>query len=126
MKEYMAYVDRRVLSRKVIVLSRSAMATMRCRRTNEISIAVTLLDIKIPGPSGLQVLEKVRSLDNRAVVIMITAFGSIEVAVESMRRGAFDLPGQTFRDYALGKSGGQGLIGPGEWSAKIMFAPAAR
>lgn len=100
-EEYMAMLIEEVLSRKgyrIIVVSNGHDA-LQAHHDN--SIAVTLLDIKIPGPSGLQVLEKVHSLDNRAVVIMITAFGSIEVAVESMRRGAFDFLAKPFEIDAL-------------------------
>ena len=49
-----------------------------------------LLDIKMPGMDGLELLAKVREKQSDAVVIMITAHGSIQTAVEAMKRGASD------------------------------------
>ncbi len=49
-----------------------------------------LLDLVLPGISGLQALEELRKLDDSATVIVMTGHGSIETAVEAMRLGATD------------------------------------
>jgi DNA-binding NtrC family response regulator len=49
-----------------------------------------LLDIKMPGMSGMELLASIRELQSDATVIMITAHGSIQTAVEAMKRGAAD------------------------------------
>jgi len=49
-----------------------------------------LLDIMLPGISGLEVLKKVRSKDPHIPVIMLSAQGNVETAVESLRYGAYD------------------------------------
>ncbi|MEJ2660797.1 MAG: sigma-54 dependent transcriptional regulator [Desulfobacteraceae bacterium] len=49
-----------------------------------------LLDIKMPGMSGMELLASIRELQTDATVIMITAHGSIQTAVEAMKRGASD------------------------------------
>jgi NtrC-family two-component system response regulator AlgB len=52
---------------------------------------VVFLDLKLhPQESGLDVLEEVLRLAPQAAVVIVTAFASIETAVEAMRRGAFD------------------------------------
>jgi len=51
---------------------------------------VLLLDIELPGKNGLAVLKELRSLQSNTSVIMITAYGSIDRAVEAMKEGAFD------------------------------------
>ncbi len=47
-------------------------------------------DITMPGMSGMEVLAKVRERDAAVPVVMITAYGTIESAVEAMKQGAFD------------------------------------
>ena len=51
---------------------------------------VIVTDLRMPGKSGLKVIDKALGLPNRPVVIMMTAYGNIETAVEAMKRGAFD------------------------------------
>jgi two-component system NtrC family response regulator len=51
---------------------------------------VVVTDLKMPGMDGLGVLERVHRSDPTIPVIILTAFGSIEDAVEAMKRGAHD------------------------------------
>jgi NtrC-family two-component system response regulator AlgB len=51
---------------------------------------VAFLDLKLSQESGLDVLSALLELSPRLTVVMVTAFASIETAVEAMRRGAFD------------------------------------
>lgn len=52
---------------------------------------VVLLDLQLPGMSGLQALEKIRELDSNTPVIIATAHATMAAAVEAMRGGACDL-----------------------------------
>ncbi len=56
--------------------------------TTEFDVVIT--DLRMPGKSGLKVIDKVLSLPNKPVTIMMTAYGNIEAAVEAMKRGAAD------------------------------------
>ena len=51
---------------------------------------VVLTDLKMAGKSGLSVIDHTIGLSNPPVTIMMTAYGSVETAVEAMRRGAND------------------------------------
>ncbi len=51
---------------------------------------VVLSDLRLPGADGLAVLRAARERDLQTSVVLLTAYGSIEVAVEAMREGAFD------------------------------------
>jgi len=51
---------------------------------------VVLLDHNLPGLSGLEALVRLRALDPKACVVMMTGFGSIDLAVAAMREGAVD------------------------------------
>lgn len=49
-----------------------------------------ILDLKLPDAHGLEVFEEIRSIDARTPVIIVTAFSTMETAVEAMRRGAYE------------------------------------
>jgi DNA-binding NtrC family response regulator len=51
---------------------------------------VILTDLRLPGQSGLDLVANLRSQDSHTPVIVMTAFGSIETAVEAMKAGAVD------------------------------------
>jgi DNA-binding NtrC family response regulator len=49
-----------------------------------------LCDIKMPGMDGIEVLEKIQTITNEVPVIMISGHGTIDTAVEAIKKGAFD------------------------------------
>jgi len=51
---------------------------------------VTFLDVKMSGLDGLEVLARLRHIDPRAYVVMISGHGTIDTAVDATRKGAFD------------------------------------
>jgi len=56
-----------------------------------------LLDLDLPGADGMTVLERLRGETSAPTVVVITAFATIEKAVEAMRRGAFDFLPKPFQ-----------------------------
>ena len=51
---------------------------------------VVMLDVRLPDLSGLQAYERIRQIDERLPVIVMTAFAKTETAIEAMRLGAFE------------------------------------
>lgn len=51
---------------------------------------VILTDLRMAGKSGMKVIDKAMLLPQRPIVIMMTAYGNVETAVDAMKRGAFD------------------------------------
>jgi len=51
---------------------------------------VVLLDLKMPKKNGIEVLKEIKKINDSIPVIMITAHGNIETAIEAMKLGAFD------------------------------------
>lgn len=51
---------------------------------------IILLDIKMPGMSGLELLGKIMHIDPNATIIMITAFASVSTAIQALKEGAYD------------------------------------
>jgi DNA-binding NarL/FixJ family response regulator len=52
-------------------------------------LAVACVDLVMPGPAGLELIRRLKALQPQMEVILITAFGSTELAVEAMHQGAF-------------------------------------
>jgi DNA-binding NtrC family response regulator len=59
-------------------------------KSKEKHFDVILTDLKMPDISGMDVLTQVKENDPETAVIVMTAYGTIETAVEAMKRGAFD------------------------------------
>ncbi|MBI3798475.1 MAG: response regulator [Deltaproteobacteria bacterium] len=53
-------------------------------------VDVVLLDLRMPGLSGMQVLEKIKSIDPSIEVIVVTGYASYETVLEGLRLHAFD------------------------------------
>jgi nitrogen regulation protein NR(I) len=59
-------------------------------RVKESSPDLIIMDIKMPGRSGIEVLKEIKSMDPKSLVIIMTAYGTTETAIEAMKYGAFD------------------------------------
>jgi DNA-binding NtrC family response regulator len=51
---------------------------------------VVILDVRLPGIEGAEVLREIKNLKPLAEVIMLTGHGTVEMAIEGMKLGAFD------------------------------------
>lgn len=80
----------KALSNNYITLAASnGQIAMETLNKNE-DIDLVLTDMMMPEMDGIELLERVRSLNNDIAVILITGYSSIESAVEAMRKGAYD------------------------------------
>ena len=59
-------------------------------KLKEKEFGLILLDLRMPGMDGMEVLRQVREIRPDIRIIMITAYGTIELAVEAMKLGAVD------------------------------------
>src|SRR4051794_1073717 len=57
-----------------------------------------IVDVMMPGMDGMQTLEALKKLDDELAVIMVTAYASVENAITSMKRGAFDYITKPFKN----------------------------
>jgi len=62
---------------------------------------ILLLDLKLPGISGLDVLEELHEKDIETLTVMITAYASIETAVRATKQGAYDFLAKPFTPTEL-------------------------
>lgn len=69
----------------------SANSGQECLESLDKTVAdVVILDIKMPGMDGIEVLKEIKSRFPLVEVIMLTGHGTVETAVEGMKLGAFD------------------------------------
>jgi DNA-binding NtrC family response regulator len=71
-------------------------------RLKDTRFDILLLDIKMEGMSGLDVLKRIKESDPDVDVVMITAYGSISTAIEAMKNGAYDYLLKPFDPNELG------------------------
>jgi len=60
-----------------------------------------ITDLKMPGLTGIELLERLREIDTELPVVLMTAFGTIETAVSAMKLGAFDYITKPFQGDEL-------------------------
>ena len=82
-------------------------AVIEALQTNEFDLVLMDLNYQrdtTSGQEGIELLNRIQAIDSRLVVVVMTAWGSVELAVEAMRRGARDFvqsPGTTRACSAL-------------------------
>ena len=97
LREYLAIA----LEREGYEVSKAASGEEALRLLEEETFDLTLVDLRLPGADGLQVLRRAKSMDPTLVVMMMTAYSTVETAVEAMKHGAFDYLIKPFKTEAL-------------------------
>jgi len=83
-----------------VVSSPDAMDAVSKLNENEIDIVLT--DIKMPGITGIELLEKIHAMNPEKPVILMTAYAELDTAVNAVRKGAFDFLIKPYRpEYLL-------------------------
>ncbi|MDZ7333170.1 MAG: NAD(P)H-dependent oxidoreductase subunit E [candidate division KSB1 bacterium] len=72
-------------------------------------VDVALIDLKMPGIDGLEVLREIRKINAEIIPIIVSGHGTIESAVEAMKAGAFDFITKPFEPDQLLKAISRGL-----------------
>jgi DNA-binding NtrC family response regulator len=108
-KELMRDSVAAILSRKGHTVFTAPDARAALARIAEKRPECVVTDLQMPGMNGLELLEEIRKIDAELPVVFMTAFGSIETAVEAMRKGAFDYVTKPFSGDELTISVDRGL-----------------
>lgn len=71
-----------------IVAAGNAEEGLSCAQKDAFDLLI--MDIRMPGISGLEVFSKFKEIDQKMPIIIMTAYGTTETAIEAMQKGAFD------------------------------------
>ncbi len=63
--------------------------------------AMAIVDLKMPGISGIEVISRARQISPRTILVVITGYATIDTAVEAMKAGAYDFLPKPFSPEAL-------------------------
>ena len=88
--ESVRWVLKKALEKEGIDVLLAKDATEAFSRLNEDGIALVLMDIRMPGMTGFEALERLRTEGKDVAVIIMTAQATMQNAIEAMRRGAYD------------------------------------
>lgn len=79
-----------ILGERDYVLSTAADGATGLDRLGTFHPDLVFVDLKMPGLSGFQVLERIREIDPAVVTVVITGYATLSSAVEAMQKGAYD------------------------------------
>jgi DNA-binding NtrC family response regulator len=80
----------RVLSSRNYAVTVAASGEEAIAAVKQAAPDVIFLDIRMGGIGGIETLQHIRSINPRQLVILMTAFGTAQTAIEAMKYGAFD------------------------------------
>ena len=95
-EESVRWALRKALERAGYRVELAADGPAGLRGAEEPGVDLVLLDVRLPGRDGLEVLREIRKRRPERPVIMMTAYGTLQVAVEAMKLGAYDYIGKPF------------------------------
>lgn len=91
----------RILSRMGFQVSTASRGEQALEILDGDSVSIVLLDMKMPGIDGMEVLARISEMDKGILVIVITGFATVETAIEAMKRGAYDFIPKPFEPDQL-------------------------
>ena len=75
--------------------ARDGLEGIRALRTEDFDLVIT--DLKMPGADGIEVLKEAKKLKDNILVVIITAYGTLENALEAIKLGAYDYITKPFK-----------------------------
>lgn len=89
-EEYMGWVIKKAFSKFEYEVLIALSGSEGLKIIEEKSVDLVILDLRMPDMDGMEVLKRIKAMQLEMPVIMITAHGTIDTAIKSMKEGAFD------------------------------------
>src|SRR5580698_298270 len=84
------YSFRRIFDSPEIELATAASGEEALKLIPKFKPDLVIMDIRMGGASGLETLRRIRQIDSKLLVILMTAYGTTQMAIEAMKLGAYD------------------------------------
>src|ERR1044071_3934893 len=84
------YSFQRIFDSPDIELSRATSGEEGLKLIPRLKPDLVLMDIRMGGISGMETLRRIRQMDSKLLVILMTAYGTTQTAIEAMKLGAYD------------------------------------
>src|SRR6476646_6016817 len=84
------YSFQRIFDSPEIELTTASSKEEALRLLPKVQPDLVLMDVRIRGISGLETLRRIRQIDSKLLVILMTAYGTTQTAIEAMKLGAYD------------------------------------
>jgi len=91
----------RILSRVGFQITTASRGDEALEILDKVRPAIVLLDLKMPGMDGMEVLQRLREIDTAILVIVITGYATVETAIQAMKQGAYDFIPKPFQPDQL-------------------------
>ncbi len=91
----------RILGREGYDVSHSANGRDAMEQFRATAADMVVTDLKMPGMSGIELLKALRAVDPDIEVVVMTAYGTVETAVEAMKQGAYDFVSKPLKRIEL-------------------------
>ncbi len=91
----------RILAREGYEVSQASAGREAMERFRAHPVDLVLTDLKMPGMTGIDLLKAVRTIDPDVEVLVMTAYGTVEAAVEAMKEGAYDFVSKPLKRLEL-------------------------
>ena len=111
---------RRVFREPTFTLLTAGSAAEGIEIVQRVRLDVVVLDVHLPDASGLETLGRLRALDARIPIILITGHGTTDLAIEAMKQGAYDYLLKPLELAQLRE-----LVDRASLSSRLMHVPAA-
>ena len=96
-EEVSRFVLKEALTKRGYAVEQADDAEVGLKKFKQQPCDLILLDIQLPGISGIDAIPKFKEIDPSVVILMITALSSKEMAIEAIKRGAYDFFGKPYK-----------------------------
>src|SRR5215472_246941 len=89
-EEDVRYSFERILGSPDIELTTASSGEEGLRLISRLKPDLVIMDVRMGGITGLETLRRIRQIDSKLLVILMTAYGTTQTAIEAMKLGAYD------------------------------------